>query len=351
MAKNSRTLTYNKIVVTTAEHIQKKVEDAIFAATPTLDRFKKMGKDYTGGEKIRVPLMYAKNPNVGSYSGYDQLAHDPSDPLTAGYCSVAQYSAAASMSGLETEIENRGPEKLIDLAETLITNAVDSLAEQIAIDMWDISLTSATTGNSGKNIQSIPQFIQMLDSAPGGTKDIDILGIDQSTETWWKNQCKTSSNSGTTTFAYLTSDIRETHQDTMRGGAGWADLAVCDPNTWLGYMNALDNRVQYTQTDKADIGFRGVMCDGAELIWDRFVPDAESGYNYGSLADGTLYWIRTKDWDFYQVPDRKFKIYPPVDMLPRQDAKTVPILWAGQLVCRNRRNQGVLYDILTAINA
>ena len=351
-------VTYDALLTTTADKIHKSgaIQDAISNSNPTFKEFMEKGKikkKVVGGDQIRVGLMYQHNGTISSYSGYDQIDVTPQDGITTMYVPWAQYGGAVSISGIQ-KFKNMGKEAIADLLKEKIAQTTAGWAEKLNADLWDTANLAGShpfTGNGGKNIISLPLYIQGLGSTSGGgastaDDDFDIGNIDQSTETWWMNQC--NDGVGATTAVLLKAAMRTMYNDCSQGPGGSPDLIMCDQSVYELYEQSMDDQIRYSYKDNASAGFENIHFKGAKVMWDGYVPDAELGAN-GVLAGGagtnsSMYFINTKTMSLYVGKDHDWKprgFQTPVD----QDASTSLYLAYLQLICDNRRKNGVIFDI------
>jgi hypothetical protein len=360
MAATSRTLSYDAVLTTTADKIHKSgaIQDAITNSNPTFSEFMSKGrikKVEVGGDQIRVPLMYQHNGTIKSYSEYETINVDPQDGITTMYMPWAQYGGAVSISGIQ-RFKNMGKEKIADLLKAKITQTTAGWSEKLTADLWDAAGLQTTThpysGNSGKNIAPIPVWIQCFSGAT--SDDFNIGHIDQSAETWWKNK-EVDFVAATATGTNLKYKMLQIHNDCSQGPGGHPDLYMLDQNVYQNYVMSLEDQVRYQFTDKASMGFESVAFLGAKVMWDGYVPDAELGAN-GVLSTGSamtnnsVYAINTKTMCLYVGKDHDWKprgFQTPVD----QDASTSLYLAYLQLVCDNRRKNGVIYDVTPTFTA
>jgi hypothetical protein len=366
MSATSRTLSYDALLSTTADkiHASGAVQNAISNSNPTfgwLTQKGKVKKMAVGGDQIRVNLMYELNPPT-SYSGYEQINIDPNDGVTVMYVPWAQYGKGVSISGIE-RFKNMGKEQIANLLTTKITQTTQGWAETLNAHIWDVASlqTSAHpyTGNSGKDVIGIPLYVQGLGatdhpSGAGSTADMtyDIGHIDQGAETWWQNKIGTPAGD---TWKQMNAAMRNLYNNCSQGPGGAPDLLVGDQVSFEIYENGMDEKTRYNFTDKASVGFESIAFKGKRFFWDGYVPDMETpgdgALSTGSaLAEGSIFFLNTNTLSLYMGRDHDFKprgFQTPVD----QDASTSLYLAYLQLVCTDRRKNGVLYAIEPTINA
>jgi len=347
---------YDALLTTTADKIHKSgaVQDAISTSNVIFKELYDSGKikkKTVGGEQIRVGLMYQHNGTIDSYSGYDQIDVTPQDGITSMFVPWAQYGGAVSISGIQ-RFQNMGKERIADLLKEKMTQTTAGWAERMNKDLWALDNLTAShpfTGNSGKNIISLPLYIQQLDAATGQI-DLDIGQIDQSTETWWENQ--NSDGSGWTTYELMKSGMSEMFNTCSQGPFGAPNLIATNQKGYELYERSMQEQIQYSFKDKASAGFESMAFKTAKLVWDGNVPDPELGaigqLGGGAETNSAMYFINTNTLSLYVGKDHDWKprgFQTPID----QDASTSLYLAYLQLVCDNRRKNGSVYDIpLTA---
>jgi hypothetical protein len=359
MAATYRELSYDALLTTTADKIHKSgaIQDAITNSNPTFKALMESGKIKkvtVGGDQIRVPLMYQHNGTIASYSDYDQIDITPQDGITTAYLPWAQYGGAVAISGIQ-KFKNMGPEQIADLLKAKISQTTAGWSETLNYHLMnaDATLLSAShpyTGNSGKDIIGLPLWVQNYDAA--AVDDYDIGNIDQSVETWWKNRVGTPAADS---YVGLKNAMRNLYNDCSQGPGGAPDLIIADQVSFEIYEAAMDPQVRYTFKDTASAGFENVAFKGAKMYWDGYVPDMYTTatpngvLSTGSaLAEGSMFFLNTKTMTMYVGKDHDWKprgFQTPVD----QDASVSLYLAYVQLVCDNRRKNGVLHSIEPSI--
>jgi len=322
-----------------------KVFDNIFESSDTLKALKAHAKrEAIGGAKIQVNVMYGANDAVDSYSRYEQVGIAPQDGMTAAYYDWAQYSAPVSIDGL-SEFQNSSPAKIQSLLGEKIEQATMSLSERVNKDLMDLSGVSfaGVTGNSGKNLVSIPHICQIAPTGAGS-----LGSIDQAAETWWNNQILDSG--ALDTALSQKANMRNVYNSCTRGAGGQPDLILTDQVSHENYEAVLDDHVRYSSTKSADVGFEHLMFKNAKMVWDSYCPDANAATNGTPgtpLTHGTMYFLNTK---FLKLMCGKGKDFAPTEFRTPvdQDARTQLWLFYGQLVTSNRQKHGVLFEVSPA---
>lgn len=321
------------------------LHDNIAKQTPLLDALRGGMEGVSGGTHFVTGVRHGLNDTVASYSRLETLNINTQDNSTQATFNPCQYAVSISLDGLKIVQNSGSKEKLVDLLKQETMDAEAAAGEDMNEDLLDIAnvtISTATTGNSGKNIIGLPLIVQ---SDPTTTSTLG--SIDQSSNSYWRNQY---TDSAATTYASFIKEIRHLFNLCTKGTGGKPNMGLCDMLTHELIVAALDEKVRYTSTDKASPGFGSVNYLGCDIFWDEMVPDIKNSYNWdsSSWAKGTLYFINKDKLKLYYYKGRDFDPTPfvkPAD----QDGKTSNLLWAGQLVPKQRRKHGVLFDIDTSI--
>jgi hypothetical protein len=138
----------SEIMTTTLESRTKKLADNVSENNAILNRLNQRGnvKPFSGGRVIYQELDYAENSTYKRYSGYETLNISPSEVFTAAEYDIKQAAVAISISGLE-QLQNSGPEQMIDLLESRIVNAEKTMQNNLSADLY-----SDGTADGGKQI-------------------------------------------------------------------------------------------------------------------------------------------------------------------------------------------------------
>src|SRR5215471_16293762 len=168
----------NEIVTTTLRNRSGKLADNITKNNALLSRMKRSGsiKPVSGGRTILQELEYAENGTYQRYAGYQQLNIAPSDVFTSAEFDWKQAAVAVTWNGLEVDVQNTGPEQVIDLLEGRIRNAEKTASNNMNYDMY-----SDGTADGGLQMGGIQLLV--ADSPGSGT----VGGIDRAQWPFWRN--------------------------------------------------------------------------------------------------------------------------------------------------------------------
>lgn len=357
---------YDSILSTTLANYRTTLEDNAFTARPFAAwlKAKNRMKTLTGGAKIVEPLMYAQNQAAGSYSGYDTLPLTASAGISAAEFNWKQYAATIAINGLE-EAENEGEEAIIDLLESKISQAEETIAEQM-----DVMFLSDGSGNSGKDWWGLKALIAAKDvdqssAAPGnisvGITTDPVSGTAVTQNQWWVsfidygtgstvanqtlavngvNQIVPNILAPTTQAATPLSVADMTHVYNLASrGNDSPDFGIMGQRLFEKYETLLTPNIRFTNTDTADGGFDNLYLKRCTLMFDVNMAD----YTTTSTACNSLYFLNSK---YITLKGHKSKwfVNTPFKMAPNQDARYAQILAYGNLTISNRMRHGALLN-------
>jgi len=359
-APSTNTVYYDALLSTTLDAYvgSGSLFDAIFkdSAFLTLLRMKDSVIKQDGGERIRVPLMYGKNDTIKSYSGYETLDTTPQDGVTTAFYDWREIGGTISISRKE-ERQNSGEARKIALLESKIKQAKMSMTEALSQQIVQGTVSSSTfvPGNTAKDLNPLGYFLRKdvsTDPTTGGN-----VGNLASSNTWWRAKSAAfggSSETGgvsvptVTTYKGMVVALRRLYNYCSKGTGGSPDMALFDQISYETYENALDEKVRYSNTKLADMGFDNIKLRGATCVWDEQVPDLETGTT--AITKGTCFMLNS---NFYHliIDSETDVVTTPFVEPENQTAKTAKILFMGNTGVSNLRKHGVGYEILQTIVA
>jgi hypothetical protein len=371
MASTTRTEVYDAVLTTTARHMNGEIRDNITRSNKLIAWLEGNGRKrmVSGGERIKVPLMFEQNQGADIFSGYGQLDTTPADGITAAFFPWSQMAVPITISGLEQR-QNNGPEQIRNLLQAKMRQSEASAMELLNNCIVNGKIASGATG-------SLNQFVARtgsLDSSADGPNPVAVLvdanpsrsvsvgDINGNTESFWRNQAKASS---ATTFAGFKNELNNLYNTCQRGVGGPPDIGLCDQRVWELYFQSLHSQERYFVTSERVINILGGASEdalkfrNAILVWDEVVPDvgtttADAVDGIGTHLDdgshGTMFLLNSESLEYVVHPDADWSqsdFITPVN----QDAKVAHLLWQGQWVVNNRRKNGVMYDIDNTISS
>lgn len=316
----------SEIVSTTLRNRSGVVADNMSENNALLFRLSKRGKKkpVSGGRTIVQELEYSENSTYMRYSGYELLNTSPSDVISAAEYDWKQASVAVTVSGLE-QAQNSGPDALIDLLETRISNAEKTMQNNLSADMY-----SDGTASSGKQIGGLQLLV--ADSVTSGT----VGGINQGTYTFWRNQtaAATTEIGSAVSAANIQRLMNLLYQRTARQ-TDRVDLILADTNYYNFYLSSLQSIQRITSDEMASAGFQSLKYMGADVVFDGGIGGGCPQNHMYFLNTSYLFWRPHRDRDM--VPLEKVNSI-------NQDATVQLIIWMGNMTASNRQLQGVMFQ-------
>lgn len=330
MANTSFTDTANNLIATTLRHHKKKFYDNIFKNWVFWDRIRKMGQvSEHGGREILVPLVKAKNSTFKSYAPYETFDVSQQEYANVGITTWRHAGGTVSYAP-EEEAMNRGPEGMIPLVKSAITNLQNTVNEGLS----DMLLTAfEAAGNSNKDLD--PVNLAILRD-PIGT-DTTYCSVNGSSESTWRNQ--TSDNTGVTTQAGIRLNLLRLLSACSKGTGGAPDFGLCDLNTF----DFLQNLQSTQQRNDSNIGFPSVSLRGVPIVADESLVSATDGGAIGN-SNGVLYLFNSQFMNLEFLLNRSLEVGEFIEAQNStvQAAKvTTSLSW----YLTNRRKFGVAFSI------
>lgn len=330
-------------------------DSAFLAALRSKDAIQKQN----GGERIRAPLMYGDNSTIKSYQGYETLDTTPQDGMTTAFYEWRELGGTISISRKD-ERQNSGEAQLIGLLQSKIKQAEMTMREELNRQLiaGTLSGTTFVPGNDGKDLNPLLWFLRK-DNTANPASGGNVGNLSAVTNAWWRHVTAVADSGSTdtgnafalnvSTYKGLVVALKRLYNHCSRGSGGSPNLGLFDQNTFETYENALDDKVRYTDTKMADMGFDNIKLRGATILWDEVVPGLDTGdLADGGIASGTAILLNT---NFYQlIIDSQTDIVTTPFVEPEnQTAKTAKVLFMGNSVVSNLRKHGVLYAISQSI--
>lgn len=335
----SATVNYDTIVSQTLNNTKAERYDAIFRHSAVFAWLNLAGrKEFVdGGIQIQRDVEYATNGTVAAYEGYDAIDLTPQETDTSLLDSLKEVAGSVVISRRE-ERQNSGAPQIINLLQSKIENLDRSFGQKLNEFMLSTSVGS-------KEPNSIPSLITF-----DGTGTVH--GISTTGNSWWQNKSQASGSidAQTLTATEFKQEFRNFYNDCNKHDGGRVDMILTGQEVEEKWEEVLEAQVRYGDTRMADLGFETVKMRNANIVWDEICPRiANNGSAFVAHDDGTAdefpaFFINS---DFL-----KLCIDSQTDLVNRpfmdsidQTAKSALVLWMGQLICTNRRTQGVLTNI------
>lgn len=315
--------TFTELVATTWRNHSKDVKDNVSNNNALYKRLAEKGqtRKEDGGLTIAQPLDYNANGTYQRYSGYDILNIQQSDVITAAEYQWRQIALNVVASGLELRT-NAGSNAIVKLAKARIKNAMRTFKNNFSYDLY-------ADGSLPNQINGLQALV-----ADAGTGTVG--GIDSGTWSFWQNVVQSAAaplqgGAGITPSATTIESLMLPLWLNQVRGDDKPDLIVSSNDYFTFYEASQVSIKRYTDSDTASGGFVSLKYKNADVIFD-----GGSG-----IPAAHMYFLNT---DYIElVVHRDADLSVQEDMKPyNQDATVIPVLWMGNMVCSNRRLQGVL---------
>jgi hypothetical protein len=316
--------TFTELVSTTFRKHSKDVKDNISRNNALYARMATKGNIRTedGGLTIVQPLDYNANGTYQRYSGYDLLNIQQSDVISAAEYQWRQIALNVVASGLELRT-NSGSSQIIKLAKARIKNAMRTFKNNFSYDLY----ADGTLPNQISGLQAM-----VADAGTG-----IIGGIDSGTWSFWQNAVQSAAapiqGGGAVVPSATTMEtglMLPLWLNQVRGDDK-PDLIVASNDYFTFFEGSQVAIKRYTNDDSVSGGFTSLKYKNADVIFD-----GGSG-----IPAAHMYFLNTEYIELVVHKDANLSVQD--QMSPyNQDAAVIPILWMGNMVCSNRRLQGVL---------
>jgi hypothetical protein len=371
VASTSETRVYSALFSTTLDDHRSELVDQVHAGIPLLWYMKNKGRGrdqgggrgirfQRGGAKIKIPLVWAQNSNVKTYSRFENLDVNATDEITVGIDVLRQLGATVGISGEELD-QNQGLVAKRDLLRDKLDIAELSMKENLEQQLVEgipnntPTDTFMTSGNSGKDMIPLGTFMKK-----GWTDNNTVHEIDDTDETWWRNQVSQEPQAGVLTLPQLIVSMNNIYNDCSKGSTNdHPDLIISDQFVFELYEGLLAQQQRYGNygdEDAASAGFLTVKFKGALWFWSQFMP----GHGTGSTANCTassavtgqaanpssMFFINSR-WLELVVSERVNFVATPFVEPYDQDAIWAKILLRAQMIVKQRRKFGLYYDAVT----
>lgn len=309
--------------------------DNIFKSTPFWYYMNEGGRRNTdaGGRWIGVPLEYGTHSDTIKWIGKTHdLATENAAAKGKELLTTAQYNwryVAASVYRLwQEDTQNRGKSAMQKIIDVKLKNVEKSLAEEMEFRLFQAGDPTDDT------IEGLPHLVQ--DDPTLNTLGAGLVGgIDQSTETWWRNQ--TYDMTGETVVANLIARMRTMFNDCSKGRDKPGIMLTTQAAYELYEDEVMDfMTIMRESGTKGDASFETILFKGKDLMYSDECPTGKMYF----LNLNYLEWLSDEDVNFEMTEWKTGR-----DDLDR----VAQILCAGNLTCSNRQRQGVLLGIDQAI--
>ena len=313
---------FTELVTTTFRNHKKEIKDNLSNRNALLKYMMKRGnyRKEDGGLTIATPLDYAANGTYQRYSDWDVLNISQSDVISSAEYQWRQIALNVVSSGRDLRI-NSGNSRITSLAKARIKNALRTFNNNFSSDLY----SAGTLTNQINGLQAIIADINTN----------TVGGIDATAWPFWRNTVTDASDLGVTTSSTTIegSLMLPTWLAVDRGPDDQPDLIVADNNYYQFFETSQVSLKRYSEATKADGGFISLKYKNADVLYD-----GNSG-----IPINHMYFINTNYFELVVHEDADMEVMD--EMRPiNQDGAVIPILWMGNIVCSNRKQQAVIHE-------
>jgi len=322
-----------QLEATTRKYHDKELKNATMEKNYFFSKLFGKSKTFADGRSFTWPVKYAKASIqwLGEYEEQDTL---PLEQITQAEVDYVWSSTSCVLSEQELA-KNSGKERIVNLLSQKLTMLKDDVADGMA--------TALTSGSGGKEPYGLMTWVQEV---PGTTTPTEVAGITRGTDdtgagtytNWWMNQADDHS----TTLADGMPDV-EILKLKCTHGTERPDLFLCDRTTYSYlYANAASLQTE-PHKDAAKLGFTSFTFDGIPVVWSDELPTASGTYGAQSI-----FMLRMADWELNFL-GKKGKMHRTKWHKPEKQRAIVCYMYNDfAFLCKNPRNQGVMFDITGA---
>ena len=277
-------------------------------------------KKLTGGERIKLPVMYEGSGNFKRYAGTEALDPSGYDGQTQAFFDWKQAATTVVISGLEKR-SNQGESRIRDLGKDRMFQAEATLADNLATDAY-----SNGTLSGSKQITGLDAMVAT--TVTSGT----YASINFGSNTVWRNNVIASVGNAA---ANLLPNLRIIYNDCLEiaGVEGEPD-GIFTTQTMAETLEALIiPAVRYAPGGEGDLSVKPRF-RAASVFWEA------------KCQSGTLYLLNSRHIFIFVHKDAYFSMGAAGMQSPvNQDAFLAPILFQGNMATNLRSAHGKLVGL------
>lgn len=314
---------FSELVSTTYRAHRKEIADNVTRHNALYRKLKETGKTRIedGGLSIVEPLEYANNSTYTRYSGFDVLAINAVDVISAAEFPWRQVAVSIAVSGYEMRV-NSGEQRIINFVKAKVKNAQNSMANGLSVDMY-------SDGSAANQINGLQALVQ---DTPSGT----VGGISATTWAFWANVFQSAAaplqgGAAITPSASTIESLMLPLYIRLTRGTDTPDLIVMSDDYFSFYEQSQTSLKRYAPDDNGQGGMVAMKYKTADVFFD----------SSGGIPNSRAYFLNTKFLDLVVHRDANMTMLDEVESI-NQDAMVRTIVWMGNLVVSNRSLQGVM---------
>jgi len=275
-----------------------------------------------GGDFIVVPIEYALNTTVSSYSDTDEINTTRIDVFDRYEAQWKEYAGTYLISDLESD-RNAGEGQVFDLRAAKLENLKNSMKGQFNADLF-----GAGTANGSKVFTGLQLLVSTAPTS--GT----VQAVDRATWTFARNQ-QTTGTQTTSAFDNLRAAMRSNYNLCSNGISGdHPSFGVTTRTVFEGFEGLLLANERFTDKSNGEGSFKNEVLKfkGMDLSFDN------------DCLSGALYMLNPKFLKLVYKSGAWMKAQEPIRPA-NQSLDTVVIRTMANLVTLNPRRLGVVSSI------
>lgn len=316
-----------QVLTASLEDRSKDIQDLVFNSNPVLAVLRKnnLFKPYDGPD-IRITLGIDKL-DAQWFTGYDKLGNAPKEIINSAVFTPKNVAVGFSLTGTEI-LANEGRAKIIDLVDTYMENAEDSMQNAM-----EEAIHGDGTGAGGREMIGFGGAVPIV-------PNVGVYGgIDRAQVPMWR----TSYFKATTDFPDIgaTWDVTTAPRILRRiianrsKGTRKADLIIADVVSYDTVQTSMTAIQRITSSDMAKLGF-----DALELATPAGPVALLCANGVGTVMPAnTIYGIDSKALEIRYHPNRNMvPLFEGDGARPiNQDAIVQYLVWNGEMINKNPR--------------
>lgn len=317
----------SQIEATTKKYHDKELADCLSEKNYFYAKLMANAKEFADGRSYTWPVRFARH-STQWLAEYQEQDTAPVEQITQAEVDYVFSSTPCVLSEQELR-KNQGKERILNLLSQKLSMLKDDVGHDLA--------TQLISGDGVKEPLGLEYWVQETPATGigGAGTYTTIAGIDRSTatgpaNTWWLNNAKDQSAA----FADAALSELAAFVDNCTRGNERPTLLLTDKTTY-GYVYANAGSFQrFPHKEAQKMGFASLDFNGIPITWSDEL----------TVADQRIYALNLKDWELNFM--KGSKMHRTEWMKPEKQRAIVCYMYNDlAFLCKNPRNQGVLFDV------
>jgi len=315
----------DNLYTTTWQNMKSTLVDQIYDATPFWFWMKANNalESVSGGRFLSEPLRYAKSERVTFIGKGGTVDLSDQEFLTVATDDWKYLTDSIVRFGTDDQ-QNRGKNQIINFMNAKLDNSKDSMTDKVEETLF--------TDNTGSPLawNGLPTLV-----ADDPTASVEVHRINQSTNTWWRNQATDMTGES---FAIHGHDRMRTmlNNTSNNKGGDMPNIIVSGQTPYEYYEDTVLEQKRIVNKKLGDAGFENIQFKGIPMIWSPQCPNTK------------MYFLNTRFLKFKYDPAMNFDMTEWKPIPDQVNDRAAQVITAGQLMTSRRRVHGVIHTIDTA---